>query len=130
MGETFHFLRPDWLWGLLGLPLLFFLAQRRNRSAGGWREACDPELLPHLLHTESARGKNWAVPAVMIGWLGSVLALAGPTWEKLPEVAYHEPTLEKMTAFYVARDKGAQKLNTARKKKGVFTRTIFPMVSG
>jgi len=118
MGETFHFLRPDWLWGLLGLPLLFFLAQRRNRSAGGWREACDPELLPHLLHTESARGKNWAVPAVMIGWLGSVLALAGPTWEKLPEVAYHEPTqtvaVLQLTPSMHAQDTAPSRLERAR----------------
>ena len=25
MGETFHFLRPEWLWGLLGLPLLLMI---------------------------------------------------------------------------------------------------------
>ncbi|MEE3326336.1 MAG: tetratricopeptide repeat protein [Myxococcota bacterium] len=92
MGETFHFLRPEWLWGLIGLPLLFFLSQRRDRSAGGWRAVCDPELLSHLLHRDSATGRNWALPALVVGWLGAVLALAGPTWERLPEVAYHEPT--------------------------------------
>ena len=118
MGETFHFLRPDWFWALLGLPLLFLLARRRNRSAGGWREACDPELLPHLLHTESGHGINWAAPAVMTGWLGAVLALAGPTWEKLPEVAYHQPTqtvaVLQLTPSMHAHDTAPTRLERAR----------------
>ena len=118
MGETFHFLRPDWLWGLLALPVLFLLVQRRNRSAGGWREACDPELLPHLLHTESVRGRNWAAPAIMVGWLGAVFALAGPTWERLPEVAYHEPTqtvaVLQLTPSMHASDIAPSRLERAR----------------
>ena len=118
MSETFHFLRPEWLWGLVGLPLLFFLSGQRTRSAGGWREVCDPELLSHLLHRDSAKGRNWALPAMAIGGLGAVLALAGPTWERLPEVAYHEPTqtvaVLQLTPSMHASDIAPSRLERAR----------------
>ena len=51
--ESFHFLRPEWLWVLAGIPLLIVAGRRRERAAGAWRPVCDPELLPHLLHTLS-----------------------------------------------------------------------------
>ena len=118
MSETFHFLRPEWLWGLVGLPLLFFLSRQRTRSAGGWREVCDPELLSHLLHRDSAKSRNWALPAMAIGGLGAVLALAGPTWERLPEVAYHEPTqtvaVLQLTPSMHASDIAPTRLERAR----------------
>lgn len=118
MSETFHFLRPEWLWGLVGLPLLFFLSRQQTRSAGGWREVCDPELLSHLLHRDSVKGRNWALPAMAIGGLGAVLALAGPTWERLPEVAYHEPTqtvaVLQLTPSMHASDIAPTRLERAR----------------
>ena len=92
LNETFHFLRPEWLWGLAGLPLILLFAQRRNISAGGWRNVCDADLLPHLLHKEDVRSRHWPYALMAVTWLASTLALAGPTWERLPEIAYHEPT--------------------------------------
>lgn len=118
MSETFHFLRPDWLWGLLGLPLLWLWARRRDRAAGGWRKACDPALLPHLLHQESAGSGRWPLAALVMGWLGATLALAGPTWERLPETSYHEPTqtvaVLQLTSSMRARDIAPSRLDRAR----------------
>ncbi len=118
MAETFHFLRPEWLWGLIGLPLLFILSRKRNRSAGGWREVCDPELLSHLLHRDSSRGRSWVIPVAALGWGSAILALAGPTWERLPEVAYHEPTqtvaVLQLTPSMHASDIAPTRLERAR----------------
>ena len=84
MNETFHFLRPEWLWALAGIPLLAVAARRRARAAGAWRRACDPELLPHLLETRVQAGARWALPALVLCWGATTLALAGPTCERLP----------------------------------------------
>ena len=66
----------------LGLPLLLLPARATDatRSAGGWREVCDPELLLASASSQTPHmGRNWAAPGVIaLGWLGAVLALAGP----------------------------------------------------
>ncbi len=83
--ENFHFLRPEWLW-LLPLPaglLIYFW--RQQGSSGYWQVHCDPHLLPHLLHGQMSRPRR--LPLVLLGicWLLALLALAGPTWERLPQ---------------------------------------------
>ena len=42
---TFHFLRPEWLWGFLPLAgLLVFLAKKKA-AAQLWESVCDTHLL-------------------------------------------------------------------------------------
>lgn len=73
------FLRPEWLWGLLGLPLLVLWWRRRRHRDNAWRRAVDPHLLPHLLGARSRHGGSGLV-ALLIGWTLAVTALAGPSW--------------------------------------------------
>jgi Ca-activated chloride channel family protein len=80
--QDLHFLRPQWLYALLALPLIawWWRARRNRRSA--WRDVVDPHLLPHLLEAKvgvRARGALW------LGLLGialAVCALAGPGWQR------------------------------------------------
>jgi Ca-activated chloride channel family protein len=80
--QDLHFLRPQWLWALLGLPLLAWWWRKRRRQRSIWREVVDPHLLPHLLEGDAgirARGALW------LGLLGAaiaVCALAGPSWQR------------------------------------------------
>lgn len=75
-----QFLRPQWLWGLLLLPLLALWWQRRRRRDDGWRRRVDPHLLPHLL--EAGAGRHGAGRALLgLAALAlAILALAGPGW--------------------------------------------------
>ncbi|WP_129135216.1 VWA domain-containing protein [Luteimonas sp. YGD11-2] len=73
------FLRPEWLWGLLALPLLVLWWRRRRQRDDAWRNVVDPHLLPHLLGARSRRGGSGLV-ALLIGWTLAVAALAGPSW--------------------------------------------------
>jgi len=89
--ESFHFLRPAWL---LALPLLvpaLWLALRQQASASAWRRACDPQLLRHLVLPGGARGSRGPLAALAAGWIAACLALAGPSWERLPQPAWDEP---------------------------------------
>ena len=86
--SMFHFLRPEWLWGLLPLFGLFLLIAKRGATAQVWESVCDAHLLPHLLvGTEGARRCS---PFVLlgVGWTVAVCALAGPVWSQLPQPVF------------------------------------------
>lgn len=86
--NNFHFLRPEWLLALLPLlPMLWILA-RRGGDGGAWQGIVDPHLLPHLLVRETAGGGRLPLVLLGLGWLLLVLALAGPTWSRLPQPVY------------------------------------------
>ncbi|GJL68145.1 MAG: hypothetical protein NPIRA06_07800 [Nitrospirales bacterium] len=86
--SMFHFLRPEWLWGLLPLFGLFLLAARSGRTAQIWESVCDTHLLPHLL--VGTEGATHRMPLVLLGlgWTVAVCALAGPVWSQLPQPVF------------------------------------------
>ncbi|WP_088331999.1 VWA domain-containing protein [Lacimicrobium sp. SS2-24] len=86
--DAFHFLRPAWLLALIPLLLIFLLLRYLQRHRSGWQNVLAPHLYQHLL---SARGglRN-KPPLYLLGlaWVIACLALAGPTWERLPQPVY------------------------------------------
>jgi Ca-activated chloride channel family protein len=90
--ETFHLLRPAWLWALLLLVPIGGSVLRRARSAGPWEQVCDPHLLRHLVTPGARGGARWPLALLALGWTVAALALAGPTWERLPQQTFREPT--------------------------------------
>ncbi|TGR53672.1 VWA domain-containing protein [Mesorhizobium sp. M00.F.Ca.ET.151.01.1.1] len=79
--NVLHFLRPEWLWALLALPLILALALYRQRRSDAWRQAVDAHLLPHLLAAGAKRRVRlpWAL---LLGWTLASLAMAGPSWRQ------------------------------------------------
>jgi len=90
--ESFHFLRPAWLLAALGLVPLLWAAHRSARTVGAWRDLCDAPLLRHLLVEAGAKASRWPVALFSLGWVCSSIALAGPTWERLPQPAFQAPS--------------------------------------
>jgi len=80
--EALHFLRPQWLWLMLAVPLIYLSFRIRDNVRRRWKQYIDPELLDHLI---VSRKRQWRVrPIHMISLLivvGSV-AIAGPTWKR------------------------------------------------
>ena len=76
---TLHWLRPQWLWLLLALPLLaWWHGRQRQRSI--WNEVVDAHLLTHLLEEGSrTRGVRWLA---LLGIAIAICALAGPSWQR------------------------------------------------
>lgn len=94
-----QFMRPQWLWLLLALPLLALWWIRRQRREDAWRRRVDPHLLPHLLAPRSGRRRG---AGVLLGvWtLGlAILALAGPGWR-----AQSQPLYQQASPLVVALD--------------------------
>lgn len=87
--DALHFIRPLWL---LLLPLVLVLPwawKRTRRPAGDWSKVCDPHLLRWLSVEQDSgqvrRGGSWlAALALLI----VILALAGPSWQKLPDTSF------------------------------------------
>ncbi|MEJ2384537.1 MAG: VWA domain-containing protein [Xanthomonadales bacterium] len=84
-----HFIRPGWL---LLLPLVVLLPwawRRSRRAAGDWSRVCDPHLLRWLSVDQGAAeargGGRWLAALAL---LLVIVALAGPSWQKLPDVSY------------------------------------------
>jgi len=115
-----HFIRPYWL---LLLPLAVFLPWfwKRTRSPwGDWKAVCDPHLLRWLSVSQtggSARvGGRWlAGTAVLI----SILALAGPSWQKLPDSSFSARNA-RMIVLDLSRSMLAQDLRPNRLTRARF----------
>ena len=81
----FHFLRPLWLLMLLPCFALILTFWRTRQRRGSWSKVIDPNLLPWLLPDDGQqRSERWPLLLLLGGWLIACLALAGPTWQKLP----------------------------------------------
>lgn len=89
MPDGIHFIRPLWL-GLLPLAILLpWLWRRARRPAGDWSRVCDAHLLRWLSVEQGKAGGRRSGPwlaglALMI----AIVALAGPSWQKLPNASW------------------------------------------
>jgi Ca-activated chloride channel family protein len=116
MIEQFHFLRPGWLLLLIPLAAVLWLLLLRRYDSGSWRAVIDERLRPFVLSASSQNQRQWTrwIPAVVA--LLAIIALAGPTWERLPQPVYH-----KDTALVIALDM-SRSMNTADIKPSRLTR--------
>uniref|UniRef100_A0A486XQL5 TPR domain protein in aerotolerance operon n=1 Tax=Rheinheimera sp. BAL341 TaxID=1708203 RepID=A0A486XQL5_9GAMM len=97
MLTDFHFLRPWWLLALLPALLFVLLLYKYRREHSPWHTLIANHLQPALLGSQLMLKKQpLALPALFICWLITVLALAGPSWQKLPQPAF---ALKKATVL-------------------------------
>ncbi|HEX5126981.1 MAG TPA: VWA domain-containing protein [Rhodocyclaceae bacterium] len=99
MLSTFHFLRPAWFFALLPLAILLWQMWRQRLTSRSWQSVVDPRLLAHLLIGKSARRGPWALFAAGLAGLLSILALAGPAWQKL-----EQPVFRQQSALVILLD--------------------------
>ena len=115
-----HWLRPEWL---LVVPLLgWLLWQRwhREKRAGRWQM-----ILPVAFHRvllSGGNGRNSKLPwiALGLGWLLAVLALLGPSWQRV-EQSTQKPAdplviMLELTPEMLATDSSPNRLEQARRK--------------
>lgn len=83
--ENIHFLRPLWLLALLPVLFLFIKVLNWHSQSSEWQTLIAPHLLPFLLEGKQSTSSKLPVILLLLIWLVLVLALAGPTWEKIPQ---------------------------------------------
>ncbi len=97
--ENFHFLRPEWFYGLIPAILLSMALRYRRRSRSTWEKAIDPAFLPYLLDDPDRSISTSPVTMLLACWVIALFALAGPVWEKKPQ-----PVHEREDALVIVLD--------------------------
>jgi len=86
--EHFHFIRPYFLLILFVVFWLMWRLYKRSRNNNAWSNVCDPELLSYLLVGRDKKSSLMPVWLLFIVGILLSIALAGPTWQKLPQAVY------------------------------------------
>jgi Ca-activated chloride channel family protein len=97
--DNFHFLRPIWLLALIPVLLFFAAMWRVNSVVTAWDKAIDKNLLPYLLDRSKNASQRTPLILLFAAWALSILALAGPVWEQLPQ-----PVQKKEDALVIVFD--------------------------
>jgi Ca-activated chloride channel family protein len=84
MFDTFHFLRPTMLLSLLPLLLVWWALWRGQDHYGKLKKVVAPHLLEHLVVSDGKANRLRPVQLLSAVWIITVLALAGPAWEREP----------------------------------------------
>jgi len=118
--SNFHFLRPLWLLALI--PAAWFLRKlwRRHAEASAWQRAIDPQLLPYLLDEQQNQRQRSPLVLLSLAWLACILALAGPTWDRIPHPAQQAQdalvlVVDQSEAMY-AQDNNPNRQTVMRRK--------------
>ncbi|MEH8019015.1 VWA domain-containing protein [Rheinheimera muenzenbergensis] len=97
MLSDLHLLRPWWLLALLPALLLALLLYRYRHQQSPWHNLIAVHLQQVLLGGQQLiRRQPFALPLLLLCWFISVLALAGPSWQKVPQPAF---ALKKATVL-------------------------------
>jgi Ca-activated chloride channel family protein len=121
--SDFHFIRPLWLLGIIPAALCLLMINKLAHQAGNWSKVISAELLPFLMQSD-AQGENRLTRSFMIGtagcWLLFCLALAGPSWNQLPQPVHKEDAalvlMLDLSPSMLAEDVAPSRLIKARYK--------------
>jgi len=85
---NFHFLRPVYFLALIPLLALYLWLRNAAAKQSGWQSVIPAHLYQHMLIGRTIKGKKPPLWIVALTWIVAVFALAGPTWERLPQPVY------------------------------------------
>tara|TARA_A200000159_G_scaffold163161_2_gene188678 strand:- start:1976 stop:3931 length:1956 start_codon:yes stop_codon:yes gene_type:complete len=86
--NNLHFIRPEWFYSAIPLLVLYVWLRTRSTKYSGWQSVIPAHLYNHMVVGKVEKGKRpplWLLPFT---WCIAVVALAGPTWERLPQPVY------------------------------------------
>ena len=85
MFDEFHFLRPLCLLAFIPLVALIHFWVKKTRGRSKWLSAINSDLLSVLIEENAKSSGTWLKAALLFALAVTVVGLAGPTWEKLPQ---------------------------------------------
>ncbi|WP_233078254.1 VWA domain-containing protein [Rheinheimera soli] len=120
MWADFHWLRPEYFWLILPTVLIWVLFAKLRQPQSAWQHWIAPHLQKELLTVPATQQQKPVLWLVLIIWLISVIALAGPSWQRLPQPVFQ---LKKATVILMdmsmsmrATDLSPDRLTQARFK--------------
>jgi len=90
--QAFHFIRPEWLIAIVPLLIMALLLTKISSKQSGWQGIVSSHLYQYLVVAKDK--KSYKPPFYLVGlaWLLACIAMAGPTWQKLPQPVYQVST--------------------------------------
>ncbi|PWJ44256.1 VWA domain-containing protein [Sediminitomix flava] len=118
--ESFHFLRPEWLWAFIPLLGITFLLLFAIKDRSKWKKAIPKHLQPYLF----VKGSKWAnlMPIILLelGVSCLIIAISGPTWYKKEITGQKTEAVLLMTldlsGSMMAKDLSPNRLERAKMK--------------
>ncbi|UAA40104.1 VWA domain-containing protein [Paraneptunicella aestuarii] len=86
--QDFHFIRPMWLLAIVPLLLLVMGLKYIQKQQSGWQGVIASHLYQHLISVKGGKTQRPPLFLLGFGWVLASIALAGPTWERLPQPVY------------------------------------------
>lgn len=115
----FHFIRPWWFLAIIALICALNLLKRYRLSQSGWQQLLPPHLANVLVDQQTQQKKLSLTIPFIVGLL-AIIALAGPTWKKLPQPVYQvargSVLIMDMSYSLYATDLSPNRLTRARYK--------------
>jgi len=116
----FHFLRPMWLLAIVPLLVIVFALRSVKKQQSGWQGVIANHLYARLVTVPGSQSGTPPFYLLAIGWIVACFALAGPTWERLPQPVYQLHTgkvvILDMTLSMRATDTKPNRLSRAKFK--------------
>mgnify|MGYP000619159901 CR=1 FL=1 len=115
----FHFIRPLWLGAIAVLLVMIWLLKRNSVKQSGWQNLIPPHLAKVLVQGKNqAQTKSLLLPFIV--GLIAIIAMAGPSWKKLPQPVYQvaqgSVLIMDMSYSMYATDVSPNRLTRARYK--------------
>lgn len=86
--NEFHFIRPHWLWAIIPLLIIVGLIRYIQKQQSGWQSVIAGHLYQHMITTGDNTKARPPLKLLGLAWIIASIALAGPTWERLPQPVY------------------------------------------
>jgi Ca-activated chloride channel family protein len=90
--QAFHFIRPEWLYGILPLIIVAVLLKKLEAKKSGWQGIVASHLYQHMVISKDKKASTPPFTLLALCWTLACIALAGPTWQKLPQPVYQVNT--------------------------------------
>lgn len=115
-----HFIRPDFLWALVPVGILFILSWISIRESEGWKKLVNPQLLSLLIIKGNKRGAWFPKMLMVFTATIIVIAAAGPTWQRVDKPGNQTEAkviiVLDMSRSMLATDIGPSRLERAKMK--------------
>lgn len=117
--DLFHFIRPEWLFALIPFVLLYIWLWRQQDQQSNWRKIIDPALIKHLLDNQNYQRNPRPLLILLLAGILSIVALAGPTWERLPRPVFrHDAAM--VIVLDLSKSMDAQDIKPSRLQRAHF----------